>query len=179
MWFLVGLLAALALGTSGAQAVTIESLQGTSVDVTALYDAHIVLEGREMNAQTRWHMRMRIESGGSLNGSFERTAIYQGRDVGALGRAFSGKIGTPADRGDGHLLWLLSGNKLILLRTFEVGGVKAEISLSADGRSCSARAPLVREVGAGNTRMKSAARQGAKVEVLSSQQVSSNCTLSR
>jgi hypothetical protein len=64
----------------------------------------------------------------------------------------SGTIGVPgtAAGGDGSSLWLLDGDKLTLLRTFGTGGFKAEVTIN--GSSCSLRAVMVREEGAGATR---------------------------
>ena len=176
---LFALLATLTLGAGAAQALTVEDLQGATISIDVLYDTRIRLEGREMDAQTRWTMRMTIGSGGTTSGNFQRVGIYQGRNMGTIARSFAGKIGTPVERGEGHNLWLLSGDKLIMLRTFAVGGLKAEITFGAGGKSCSVRAPLAREMGAGNTKMDSAARPGAKVEVLSATQASSSCSVSR
>jgi hypothetical protein len=170
---------ALALLPSAASAVTLDSLQGAVIEASSMYNTHIRLDGREFDAQTRWSVRMSIGGAGAFNASFVRVGIYQGREMGSLNRSLAGTIGTPQQAGKGHSVWLLSGDKLILLRTFEAGGFKAEISLSADGKSCSLRAPLAREVGAGNTRMQSAARPGSQVEVLTATQTSSTCKVSR
>ena len=160
-------------------AVTVESLQGAVIEASSLYDTRIRLDGREFDAQTRWSVRMSVGAAGAFNASFVRVGIFQGREKGSLNRSLSGTIGSPQQAGAGHSLWLLAGDKLILLRTFEAGGFKAEITLNPDGKTCTLRAPLAREVGAGNTRMQSAARPGSKVEVLSATQVSSNCKVSR
>lgn len=90
----------------------------------------------------------------------------------------NGTIGLPkqAATGSGHALWILDGDKLTLLRTFETGGIKAEITIN--GASCSVRAPLVREQGAGNIR-RSDSVVGGPVEVLSAKLTSASCRISR
>jgi hypothetical protein len=162
-----------------AGAATLDSLQGAVIEATSLYNTHARLDGREFDSQVRWSVRMSVAAAGAFNASFVRTAIYQGREVGSLNRSLAGTIGTPQQAGKGHAVWVLAGDKLILLRTFGTGGFKAEITLSPDGKSCSMRAPLAREVGAGNTRMQSASRPGSQVEVLSATQASSTCKVSR
>jgi hypothetical protein len=171
--------AALAVLPMRASAVTLDGLQGATIETSALYNTHIRLDGKEFDAQTRWSMRMTVSAGGAFNLSFSRVGMYQGRDMGSINRSASGTIGTPQQLKSGHSLWLLTGDKMIMLRTFEIGGVKAEITFSPDGKSCSLRAPFVREAGAGATRTESAARPGSKVEVLSATQVSANCKVSR
>jgi hypothetical protein len=168
-----------ALPATAASAATLESLQGSVIEASTLYDTHIRLNGREFDAQTRWSVRLSISAGGAFSGSFTRVALYQGQEKGSISRPLSGTIGTPQKAGVGHAVWLLAGDKLILLRTFEAGGFKAEITMGSDGTTCSIRAPLAREVGAGPTRMQSAARPGSQVEVLSATQVSSDCKVSR
>jgi hypothetical protein len=170
---------AMVLLPCAAPAVTLDSLQGATIETSALYNTRIRLDGKEFDAQTRWSMRMTVSAGGAFNLSFSRVGMYQGRDMGSINRSTSGTIGTPQQLKSGHSLWLLIGDKMIMLRTFEVGGVKAEVTFSPDGRSCSLRAPIVREAGAGATRTDSAARPGSKVEVLSAAQVSTNCKVSR
>jgi len=171
----VGMLAA----PRSARAITLEELQGVSIEASSLYNTHIRLNGREFDAQTRWSVRMSIAADGAFNASFVRVALYQGREMGSLNKSLSGTIGSVQKAGLGHAVWLLSGDKLILLRTFEAGGFKAEITLNPDGKTCTLRAPLAREVGAGNTRMQSAARPGSQVEVLSATQASSSCEVKR
>jgi len=171
--------AGVAVLSGAAGAATLESLQGAVIEATSLYNTHIRLDGREFDAQTRWSVRLSVAAAGAFNASFVRTGIYQGREMGSLNRSLTGTIGTPQQAGKGHAVWVLAGDKLILLRTFEAGGFKAEITLSPDGKSCSMRAPLAREVGAGNTRMQSASRPGSQVEVLSATQASSTCKVSR
>jgi hypothetical protein len=178
LWLALSAAGALA-APPAAQALTIESLQGATIEASSLYNTHIRLDGREFGAQTRWSVRMSVGAAGAFNADFVRVGIYQGREMGSLNRSLSGTIGTPQQAGTGHTLWLLAGDKLILLRTFEAGGFKAEITFDADGKTCSLRAPLAREVGAGNTRMQSAARPGSKVEVLRATQVSSTCRVTR
>ena len=67
-----------------------------------------------------------------------------------------GRIGNPqqVQVSAGHALWMIDGDKLILVRTFTTGSVKPEFTFSGSGSAmtCSLRSPLVREEGAGNIR---------------------------
>lgn len=97
----------------------------------------------------------------------------------SLNRNFSGKIGTPAQDRSGNYLWLLEKNQLLMLRTLEVGGFKLTIALSSSekGMTCRATAPYLKE--AGKDAGKTASAFGGNVRIVSMQQTSSSCTVSK
>ena len=171
------LCASLGLLIVPAQAVTVEELAGASIEVTSGYNMRVRRAEGDFPTTMQLVMRMKIAAGGKISGTVTRT-VTTPRGPRTNSRGMSGTIGVPrqSGTGSGHALWLLDGNKLTLLRTFETGGFKAEITLS--GSSCSARAPMVKEAGAGNTR-RSDSVVGGPVEVLSATATGASCRISR
>jgi hypothetical protein len=93
-------------------------------------------------------------------------------------KARIGKPGESAAGGD--RLWLIDGDKLMLLRAFETGGFKGEIEFKGIGAAmtCVYRAPFVREEGKGNIRSKQSV-VGGPVTILSATQTASDCKVTR
>lgn len=160
-----------------AQAVTVEELNGATIQVTTGYSMRVRRAGGEFPSQMTWSIRLKIGPEGKIMGSTTRT-VTTPRGPQSRSHSMNGTIGKPGTGGTGvgNALWLLDGNKLTLLRTFDAGGFKAEITLN--GSSCSVRAVMAREQGAGNTRRSDSVVGGA-VEVLSMTPTSSSCRITR
>ena len=171
---LVGLLIA---SDNGALALTVEELNGASLDMTTGYAMRVKRAEGIFSTNMTVSWRLKVGSEGTIKGTITRT-VTTPRGPRTSSRPMSGSIGVPKQVaiGSGHALWLLDGDKLTLLRTFEAGGIKAEITIN--GSTCSVRAPMVQEQGAGNTRRSNSVVGGA-VEVLSSTPTSASCRISR
>jgi hypothetical protein len=152
---------------------TAESLRGRSISATVQYQVQGRRDGREFTAPVTAEWRLSIGDD-RVTGTISRTSITPRGPV-STSRPISAMIGKPGQikaAGGGHGLVLLSGNTLTLLRTFEVGGIKTTITFTGGG-NCTIHAPIMQEVGAGNTRRD--AIVGGTVEIISSKQVSSSC----
>lgn len=157
-----------------AQSITLDELNGKQITFSVLYNVSGVnARGHFTDAQSRSTGQLQI-SADSVSGTSTRVVTYQGRTVGTLSGSLSGTIGKPQQgvRG-GNYVWLLQDNSLIMLRAFAVGGMKITITFSGNG--CSVQAPLMHEVGAGDTRM--ASTLGGQVEVTSATLVSTSCSI--
>jgi hypothetical protein len=164
-------------GVTDAQAVAVEDLNGATLNMTTGYAMRVKrAEGIfSTNVTVVWNLKIGPE--GKIAGTITRT-VTTPRGPRTTSRKMNGTIGVPrqAAVGSGHALWILDGDKLTLLRTFETGGLKAEITLN--GSSCSVRAPMVREEGAGNMK-RSDSVVGGPVEILSATPTSTSCRISR
>ncbi len=157
------------------QGITLEGLNGKQISYTVVYDVSGINPKYGAFSGAHSHLRGELHiSGSSVSGQATRVVTYRGRTVGTLSGSLSGAIGKPQEgsRG-GNFVWVLQGDSLILLRTFIVGGAKVTITFSGGG--CSVRAPMMHEVGAGNTRMASVS--GGAVVVTSATQTSSSCSV--
>jgi hypothetical protein len=161
-----------------AQTITSQSLQGSIVDATVHYNLKGVVRGRQFDTTGHIDLHLRIGAGGTITGSVTRT-VQGFRQVLTKTRSMSATIGRPKQLKTGdHGVIVLSGNTLTLLRTFEVGGSRTTVTFGGGGRTCTIRAPLLREVGAGgNVRRDHVA--GGSVDITSSRQTSSSCRVSR
>ena len=124
--------------------------------------------------------KFKIDPEGRVSGEMTRTVTTPRgpREQTTPMRGRIDKPGSPALGGEG--LWLLEGDKLVLLRTFEAGGMKAEIEFSgkAPDLKCSIRAPFVREEGEPEIRA-SQSVVGGPVTILNAVQKTSDCRLTR
>lgn len=164
------------------QDITIEALQGAQISGAANYVGRFRTPIGESTSNIVWKYQIKIGPGLNAAISTTRNVHWRGKDgpqSASLSRSAKGTIGVPRQSDDGAALWLLDGNTLVLLRVFEVGGVALRITLArADGKwSCSATAPMAKEVGAGNSKTKAAV--GGKVEMLSIKQTSANCHIGK
>lgn len=159
-------------GPAAPQGVTADSLRGRTITAQVAYETRARRDGREFDNPVKFDFVINVGSDGRATGSVTRSA--QGpRGPVTQSRSWSAVLGKPREvAGSGHAVMLLSGNTLTLLRTFEVGGVKTTITLRGGG-SCTIRAPVMKEVGAGPVRRD--AIVGGTIELLSSRQVSSSC----
>lgn len=176
-WIAAALAVPMLVMPTGAPAVTIEELNGATIHVTTGYSMRVRRAGGEFPSQLTWSVRVKIGPEGKVTNSTTRI-VTTPKGPQSRSHNASGTIGKPGKGGTGvgNALWLLDGNKLTLLRTFDTGGFKAEITLN--GSTCSVRAVMAREQGAGNTRRTDSVI-GGPVEVLSSTPTSSSCRISR
>lgn len=151
---------------SSAQAVTVEELAGASIQASAGFNMRVRNDRGEFPSHMTWSMRMTIGPEGKFTASSTRT-VTTPKGPQSKSQNGSGTIGVPgkgAD-GEGNRLWILEGDKLTLLRTFGTGGFKVDITLN--GSSCTLRAVMVREEGAGSTRRANSVTNSGPVTVLS------------
>lgn len=163
-----------------AGAISLEELKGLSLELRANYNMRVRRAEGDFSTQATRVIRVKIDGEGRIIGQVTRTVTtprgprVRNHPI----KARIGKPGTPDSGGDG--LWLIDGDKLVLLRTFDSGGFKGEIEFKGSGSAmtCSFRAPFVREDGKQNVRMPKSVI-GGPVTVLSATQTGSNCKLSR
>jgi hypothetical protein len=154
------------------QAITLEQLDGKRITFSVAYNT----SGRNLHGEFSGAVSTTVGqiqiSGNSVSGSATRTVTYHGKTVGSRTGALSGEIGKPQQGTlGGNYVWLLDGDSLILLRTLKVGGIKITITFTENG--CSVRAPIMHEVGAGETTAHSVF--GGDVVVHSATPQSSSC----
>jgi hypothetical protein len=163
-----------------ARAITLDELKGIGIQAGAKYNMRIRRAEGEFNTQMNMVMKFKIDDEGRILGENTRTVTTpRGPRSRVLPmKARIGKPGEPA--AGGHGLWLLDGDKLVVLRAFEAGGFKGEIEFkgTGDAMTCTYRAPFVREEGKGNIRSENSV-VGGPVTILSATQTSSDCKVSR
>jgi hypothetical protein len=167
--------------SASGQAITPESLQGSTIVATVNYETHWRRGGEDFTNPTSVTYRLVISSGGAYTGSVTRTLQPQRGPItqtqqfsGTLGRARETKGGI-----SGHVVWLLSGNTLTMLRTYQIGGKNTTITFGAGAQSCSVRSPFMREIGAGSTIRREPVAGAGTVEIISAKQTSSSCQVTR
>ena len=168
---------AAAVPASG-QAITPESLQGSTIVATVNYDLQWRRGGQDSSGPASVTYRLNIGAGGTYTGSVTRTN-QTGRGPSSGTQQFSGTLGRAQEvRSGGHAVWMLSGNTLRMLRTYEIGGKNTTITFGPGGRSCTVRSPFMRETGSGGAIRRDAVR-GGTVEITSAKQTSSSCQVTR
>ena len=120
-----------ALTLAPAHAITLEELKGVSIQASATYNMRIRRAEGEFNTQMTMVMKFRIDEEGRIFGENTRTVTTPRgpRSKSLPMKARIGKPGEPA--AGGHGLWLIDGQKLVLLRAFETGDSWARLSLRA------------------------------------------------
>ena len=169
----------LALIPEPARSIALEDLKGASLQVRVTYNMRIRRAEGEFPTQATHVMTFKIDEEGRITGQVNRT-VTTPRGPRTSSHPMKARIGTPGEPAlGGHGLWLIDGDKLVLLRAFDAGGFKAEIEFKGSGAAmtCSYRAPFVREEGK-NVRMKQGV-VGGPVTILSATQTSSDCRVSR
>jgi len=159
------------------QAINAEALQGATIVATVNYETHGRFGGQEYTGPTSVTYQLVIGAGGAYTGSVTRSghrATATQQFSGTLGRAREAKGSI-----SGHVVWLLSGNTLTMLRTFEIGGKNTTITFGPGAQSCTVRSPFMREVGAGSSIRREALRGGGTTEIISAKQTSSSCRVTR
>lgn len=148
---------------------------GKSISGTVNYKNRIRFEGKEFDSDMRFDLNLTISGDGQVSGNTSRSSIgLKGQPI-AQNRAISATIGKPREvAGSGNSVIVVSGSTLTILRTWEVGGAKITVNMQGGGR-CTISAPVMREVGAGTTKRDHIVR--GSVEVLSSRQVGSSCSV--
>jgi hypothetical protein len=167
---------------ASAQDISLEELQGAVVSVTTNYRGTFARDQRSGPGNIMHSYRVKVGPDENVNMSVTRNVeaiTPAGPKRSSLSRSFSGKIGTPGQTRAGNFLWLLDKNELVLLRTMDVGGFKLAIAFSKSDRglTCKADAPYLKEAGARAGKTDSAF--GGKVRIMSMQQVSAACSVSR
>lgn len=177
-------LAALALAVAAvplpAGAITLEELAGITIQARATYNMRIRRAEGEFATQATHVMKFKIEPDGAITGQVNRT-VTTPRGPRTRSSPMKARIGKPSEAASGvDRLWLIDGDKLVLLRAHEAGGFKGEIEFKSTGATmtCTYRAPFVREEGKGNIRSKQSV-VGGPVTILSATQKSSDCKVTR
>ncbi len=163
-----------------AGAITLEELKGISIQVRATYNMRIRRGEGEFNTQMTQDLKFRIDDDGVISGENTRT-VKTPRGPRSRAIPMMARIGQPGSaRAGGEGLWLIDGDKLVVLRTFEAGGFKGEITFKGAGEdlTCTYRAPFVREEGKANIRSENSV-VGGPVTILSATQTASDCRVSR
>ena len=174
-----GLVLSLALVPVTASAITLDELKGVNLRVRVNYDMRIRRAEGDFGTQATHVMTFKIDDEGRIAGQVNRS-VTTPRGPRTNSFAMKARIGKPGEPAiGGHGLWLIDGDKLVLLRAFEAGGFKAEIQFKGSGAAmtCSYRAPFVREDGK-NVRMKQGV-VGGPVTILSATQTGSDCRVTR
>ena len=114
-----------------AQAITLEELKGVSIQASATYNMRIRRAEGEFNTQMTMVMKFKIDEEGRIFGENTRTVTtpHGPRSKSLPMKARIGKPGEPA--AGGHGLWLIDGQKLVVLRAFETGDSRARLSSRA------------------------------------------------
>ena len=118
------------------QAISVETLQGSTIVATVNYDVRWRRGGEELSGPGSVTYRLTIGASGAYTGSVTRT---QARGASSSTEQFSGTVGQAREAGgaiSGHAVWMLSGNTLRMLRTYGAGGKTTVITFGAGGRSC-------------------------------------------
>ena len=170
---------ALAMIPLPASAITLEELAGVTIQARVNYNMRIRRAEGEFPTQATHVMKFKIDKEGQIVGQVNRT-VTTPRGPRTRSHPMKARIGKPGEpAAGGHGLWLIDGDKLVLLRAFEAGGFKAEVEFKGTGAAmtCSYRAPFVREEGK-QVRMQQGV-VGGPVTVLSATQTSSDCKVTR
>jgi hypothetical protein len=157
----------------------LDTLRGVTIEASTDYDARVRRPIGVFTAHSHAVWRLTIGADDTVTGSMTRVGTGRGRTF-SKSRNFRGKLGVAREiAGSGNTVMIWSDNQLVILRTFESGGMKATFHFSQEGDQikCALEAPLAREVGAGNIRRDSVS--GGEVEFLSVKQVGSTCRVNR
>ena len=176
---LAGLAVGLWLIPVTASAITLDELKGVNLRVRVNYDMRIRRAEGEFSTQATHVMTFKIDDEGRITGQVNRS-VTTPRGPRTNSFAMKARIGKPGEPAiGGHGLWLIDGDKLVLLRAFEAGGFKGEIQFKGTGAAmtCTYRAPFVREDGK-NVRMQQGV-VGGPVTILSATQTGSDCRVTR
>jgi len=157
--------AALALTTSialtwspalRADDITLAELQGITVNASNFYVGNFRRADREAPGRVELRSQIKVGPGPTITATASRYVAAEtpkGVKNAQLHRSHNGEVGVPkkAADGSGDIVWLIQGNSLIRLRTFESGGnlFKIEFTKTPTGLTCSAEANFAREVGGG------------------------------
>jgi hypothetical protein len=176
----VAVAALTAVAPAPAGAITLDELKGIGIEARANYNMRIRRAEGEFNTQMTMVLKFKIDDEGRILGENTRT-VTTPRGPRSRVLPMKARIGTPGEpAAGGHGLWLIDGDKLVVLRTFEAGGFKGEIEFkgAGAGMTCTYRAPFVREEGKGNIQSENSV-VGGPVTVLSATQTGSNCRITR
>ena len=177
--YLLTALITLQMATSAA-AISVEELNGINISVIVGYDMRVRRAEGTFSGKSTLTMKFKIDSDARIVGEVVRTAHTPRGPISRASKmnAPISRPGSPPQGGDA--VWIIEGDKLILLRAFESGGFKTEISFEGTGADmkCSVRAPFMREEGAGNIRQTQSVK-GGPATILSAKETSAECKLWR
>lgn len=163
-----------------ARAITLDELKGLGIQARANYSMRIRRAEGDFNTQMTMVLKFKIDNEGRIIGENTRT-VTTPRGPRTRVLPMKARIGQPGEpAAGGHGIWIIDGDKLVVLRAFEAGGFKGEIEFKGEGAAmtCSYRAPFVREEGKGNIRSETSV-VGGPVTILNATQTSSDCKVSR
>lgn len=175
---LAGIFAVLSMQSAPAEAITIEQFQGATLETHVTYDMRIRRAERTFDNQLNMAWKLKLDADGQISGEITRT-VTTPRGPFVQTAPLRARLGVPGSPpAGGHGVWLVDGDKLVLLRAFESGGLMAEIEFSGTPPDlrCTIRAPFMREQGK-EIRTNSVA--GGPVTVLNAVQKSADCKLTR
>jgi hypothetical protein len=179
--YCVGFCCMAATAPASGQAITPESLQGSTIVATVNYEVQWRRGGEDLAGPGSVTYRLNFAAGGTYTGSVTRTGQSRRGPTSAT-QQFSGTLGRAREAKGGmrgHAVWMLSGNTLRMLRTYEIGGKNTTITFGSGGRSCTVRSPFMRETGAGRAIRREAIAGGGSVEIIGAKQTSSSCQVTR
>lgn len=168
------------LATVPARALTLEDLKDVRIETRSVYDATVRRPEGDFKSSMTVVTKFTIDAEGRIRGDVTRTVTTpfgpRSRTHPMIARI--GQPGEPVTGGAG--LWLIDGDKLVLLRALEQGGFKVEISFKGTGKAmtCTARAPLVREEGASEIKSHTSV-VGGPVTFLNAVEKSTRCKIIR
>lgn len=163
-----------------ARAITLQELKGVSVETRSVYDATVRRAEGDFKSQMTVVLRFQVDEEGRMRGEVTRTVSTPFGPRSKSNPMFA-RIGQPGEpHGGGHGVWLLEGDKLILLRALEQGGFKLEIEFKGSGKAltCTARAPLVREDGSAEIKSQQSV-VGGPVTFLNAEERTTQCRIIR
>jgi hypothetical protein len=165
---------------AAAEAITLQDLKDVNIETQSVYDATVRRPEGDFRSQMTVVLRFQVDEEGRMRGEVKRTVSTPFGPRTQTNPMFA-RIGQPGDlpRG-GQGLWLIDGDKLILLRALEQGGFKVEIDFKGAGKSltCNARAPLVREEGKSEIKSQQSV-VGGPVTYLNATEKSTKCRIIR
>jgi hypothetical protein len=173
------------------QTVTFADLQGSVIEASVVYDQTVRWAGAGRDVrQTRLQTDLRtvIGPGNAITDTWTVMVTSHRGTRQSTPETASYTLGRPqqvSNLGGGHAVWTFADGELTFLRTYKTGGYKRTIAFAraaraaggAGGLTCTIRAPVAREEGAGEIRTESPF--GGELEVLSRKQVSSTCRVTR
>jgi hypothetical protein len=168
------------LGPARGQAVTLEDLEGTTVEATVVRDQVVLREGRRIPVKFQNELTIGIGPEAKLQVAITPTSQGpRGKRHGETRRATATveKVRELKTLGGGYGLWVFSEDgTLTFLRTYKGGAFKRTIAFARgpEGLTCKAEEAFARENSRGPIILDSAVGTG-EVQILSAKQISSRC----
>jgi len=178
----LGVFACLAglLGPACGQAITLEELEGTTVEATVVRDQVILREGRRIPVKFQNQLTIGIGADAKLQIAITPTSQGpRGKRQGETRKSAATveKVRELKTLGGGHGVWIFSEDgALTFLRTYKGGAFKRTIAFAhgPEGLTCKVEEVHARENSRGPIIMDSAI-DGGEIQILSAKQISSRC----